>query len=111
MTQSELAMLSGVNAGQLRAAMTKSFYGALAFRREVQVALTKYSKTHKEWDAIKAGAVKVCRQIESWCREAYYKERMVSVLKQRPELIKQSKQAAKTIVKTEFETLIARSSY
>jgi hypothetical protein len=111
MTQSELVVISRITAVELKANMGRSFKAALALRREIQVALTKYSKTHKQWDAVKDGAVRVCRQIESWCRDAYYKKRMVSILKEKPSLALQGKNAAKTIVKSEFETMIVRESY
>lgn len=113
MTQREFVQVASLSKPNLhKMLLGLNFKTALRFRREIQEALTSYSKgTGGRDDSIKAGAVSACQQIERWCREAYFKHRLGEVLVQTPGLIYKGKAAAKGIIRKEWEELILRASY
>ena len=113
MTRSEFLQFASLDKPKLHHILAgRSFQTCLTFRREIQVALVSYSKnTGGRDDAIKATVVGHLHQIESWLREAYFRRRLPEVLTQNASLLFKGKAAAKSIIRKEWETLIAGASY
>ena len=88
----------------------KRFDACLVFRRNIQVAMTEYARSHKV-DAVQLGAIQVTGWIESWCRDAYFKMRMPELLRQVPGLILKPKKAAKSMIRAEWSKIAARAGY
>jgi len=90
--------------------MGRSFNHAMNFRRNLQMALTEYSK-HNKMDQVQLGIISVTGWIENWCRQAYFQMRMPELLRQRSDLVLKPKKAAKNIIRAEWETMAARWGY
>jgi hypothetical protein len=110
-TQSELVIISTWTKPILhQKIMGKSFNHAMNFRRNLQIALTEYSK-HNKVDSVQLGIISITGWLEKWCRDAYFKARMPELLRQRADLVLKPKKFAKNIIRSEWETMAARWGY
>ena len=110
-TQSELIGISAWTKPVCHQKLTgKSFNHAMNFRRNLQIALTEYSR-HHAMDAVQYGIISVTGWIENWCRQAYFYTRMPELLRQRADLALKPKKAVKNIIRAEWETMAARWGY
>ena len=80
---------------------------ALLFRRDIQVALTDYSKRNT-YDEVQDMALDVTLWIEKWCRLAYMSERVAKIKRLNPN---RKPDGIKEIVKKEWEDLLRKASY
>lgn len=110
-TQSELIGISAWTKPVLHTKLLgKKFDACMNFRRNIQIAMTEYARSHKA-DLVQMGALQVTSWIESWCRDAYFKMRMPELLRQEPGLILKPKKAAKAMIRAEWSKMAARWGY
>ena len=110
-TQSELIGISTWTKPILHTKILgKKFDACMTFRRNIQIAMTEYARSHKV-DAVQMGALQVTGWLESWCRDAYFKMRMPELLRQEPGLLSKPKNAAKSMIRAEWSKIAARAGY
>lgn len=107
--QSDLVLIASMSKAKLHGLILgMKAIRVLEYRREVQKALTEYSRTHRGDDAVKQGAVEACQQFERWFRDGYYTWRKYKIWHEHPEWPLQS---VKTEIRQEVEALIAKYNY
>lgn len=113
MTQAELIQVSALGKPMLhRLIKGQSFDTAMRLRYEIQRALAVYAKGKGGTpDIVQEGAIFAAGQIESWCREAFYKRRMGEILRNDGNLVLRGKKTAKWQVRREWEALAAKMAY
>ena len=110
-TQSELIGMSSWTKPILHTKLAgRKFFHVMTFRRNIQIALTEYSR-HNKMDQVQVGCIQVCGWIESWCRDAYFKMRMPEMLRQNSDLLTKPKNYAKGLIRKEWSTLAAKWGY
>lgn len=110
-TQNELVGISAWTKPILHTKLTgKKFDAAMNFRRNIQMAMTEYARSHK-LDQVQLGALQVCGWVESWCRDAYFKMRLPEMLRQQSDLLTKPKNYAKGLIRKEWTALAAKWGY
>jgi hypothetical protein len=109
--------------GLARALRGMTVLQALEFRRNVQIALTRFSKgkpvlSVTEGAPVRIGdpselqfrALAVCKVIERWSREVYMRDKTLDLIRWNTELAKNPK-AVKNMLKEKWERFIKTRSY
>lgn len=111
-TQSELIGIAAWTKPVLHQKISgKSFQQAMTFRRNIQQAVTEYSRHNTRLDMVQTNAIQICGWIESWCRDAFYKNRLRDILRERQDLVFKPKSAAKSVIRSEWAALAARWNF
>lgn len=111
LTQNELILISAWTKTQLHSALYgKGLNDALTMRRNLQQALTAYSKHHK-FDVVQGGILGVIGQIERWARRAYVCKRLPEILRTDWSYLKKGKYSAKAKANEEFDHILKGAQY
>jgi hypothetical protein len=114
-TDTDLRLLAGMAVKDLRKLlMTKSVREALIFRRNLQVSLASYSKTHPaigHIDMIQGQVIGICKQIEMAARNAFTVTYWRKIKEKYPNMTLIERVSRKTTIRTEWEKLLKSFSY
>lgn len=111
LTQNELIAISTWSKPQLHSALLgRPLREALQMRRNLQEALTKYSKG-KKYDDVQGNILAVIMQIERWARQGYVYNRLPKILSADWSYLKKGKASAKRKANEEFDLILKKHSY
>jgi hypothetical protein len=82
----------------------------LSFRRDLQEALSKYSKGMSGIDDLQMNVISITMWIEKWCHEWYVPWKTMEMIKENPDLAVRA-QKVKGLVNSSWELELRRRSY
>lgn len=115
LTDTDLRLLAGMDTKALRKLlMTKSVREALIFRRNLQISLAAYSKSHPaigRVDVIQGQIIGICHQIESAARNAFTVSYWRKIKAKYPNMTLIERVSRKGTIRKEWEKLLKSFSY
>lgn len=111
-TENELLKLSAISPQEMVIFIKKNRFGlkeALNFRREMQIALTHYSKG-KPYDTVQERIIMLTMAVERWAREHYLADKMAQLFRLYDNF-RNNPAAAKMEAKAKWEKKLAAWSY
>lgn len=110
LTQMNQFQIGGWLRSQVKSHGNKSHDYAMTILRELQIALSAYSKRNKEVDRVQIKMLAVNQKIEKWIRLAYIEWKTVDLIKNNSDLTK-SPESVKEMAKQSYEKFYIARRY